>query len=287
MKLRKKDKRPKTNSNKCMQVQWWTGSARSIVAVMLVVLFFSANALAQDATQTAPRAYKLQFQNEWVRVIRVHYEPHEKLPPHAHTKWPCVYVYLNDSGPVIFRHKDWEHPELTRPATKAGSFRVSPTSAVNEVHEVDNPNDTPSDFLRIEFKTEPIGRTKLQGRYYREPSPAAKNYRKVQFENEQLRVTRLRCAPRKRLGVVAGASEPALLVSLSAAPLRTKSGTNKTTLGQTVWLTGGRQEGFENLGAAPMEWLRFDLKTAPVTARETNAERQQSKGGKTEKRRQP
>ena len=223
MKLRKEDKRPKTNSNKCMQVQGWTGSARSIVAVMLVVLFFSANALAQEATQTAPWAYKLQFENEWVRVIRVHYEPHEKLPPHAHTKWPCVYV----------------------------------------------------------------GRTKLQGRYYREPSPAAKNYRKVQFENEQLRVTRLRCAPRKRLGVVAGASEPALLVSLSAAPLRTKSGTNKTTLGQTVWLTGGRPEGFENLGDAPMEWLRFDLKTAPVTAPETNAERQQSKGRKTEKGRQP
>ena len=289
MKLRKRDKRPKTNSNKCMQVrlQEWPDSACSIVAVVLVVaLLFSANALAQEATQTAPWAYKLQFENEWVRVIAVHYEPHEKLPPHAHTKWPCVYVYLNDSGPVIFRHKDWEHPELTRPATKAGSFRVSPTSAVNEVHEVDNPNDTPSDFLRVEFKTEPIGRTALQGRYYREPSPAGENYSKVQFENEQLRVTRLSCAPRKRLEVAASASEPALLVSLSVARLRTKSGANKTTLGQTIWLTSGQRDGVENLGDAPMEWLRFDLKTAPVTAPETNAKRQQPKDGKTKIERQ-
>ncbi|HKQ08227.1 MAG TPA: cupin domain-containing protein [Blastocatellia bacterium] len=288
MKLRKKDKRQrdkrtKTTPPKCMQVQLedWSHNACSIVAVVLLALFFTANALAQEATQTAPWAYKLQFENEWVRVIRVHYEPHEKLPPHAHTKWPCVYVYLNDSGPVIFRHKDWEHPELTRPATKAGSFRISPTAAVNEVHEVNNPNDTPSDFLRVEFKTEPIGRTALQGRYYREPSPAGENYCKVQFENEQLRVTRLICAPHKRLEVATSASAPALLVSLSVARLRTKSGANQTTLGQNMWLAGGQRERFENLGDAPMEWLRFDLKTTPVTALETNAERQRTKGRKT------
>ena len=238
-------------------------------AAGLLMLLFSA-AFSQEATQTVPRAYKLQFENEWVRVIRAHYEPREKLPAHAHTKWPCVYVYLNDNGPIIFRHKDWDHPELTRPATKAGSFRVSPTKAVNEIHEVDNPNDTPSDFLRVEFKTEPVGRNSLRGRFYREAYPTNENYRKIQFENEQLRVTRLACAPRKSLEVAASSSEPALFVSLSAGRARIKAAANEIALGlgQTIWTPIGQQERFENLGEAPLEFLRLDLKTAPVEPKE-------------------
>lgn len=252
-------------------------TCRTLVAILMLALPFSATAFSQEAIQTVPRAYKLMFENEWIRVIRVHYEPREKLPPHAHTKWPCVYVYLNDGGPVIFRHKDWDHPVLTRPATKAGSFRVSPTTAVNEVHEVENPNDTPSDFLRVEFKTEPVGRKSLRGRFYRENYQAGENFQKVQFENEQLRVTRLICAPRKSLDVAASASEPALLVSLSAGRLRTKDAANQTTVepGQPIWVAGSRQERFENLDDAPMELLRFDLRTAPVEPKENP-----KKGGK-------
>jgi mannose-6-phosphate isomerase-like protein (cupin superfamily) len=238
-------------------------------AAALLILLFSA-AFSQEATQTVPWAYKLQFENEWVRVIRAHYEPREKLPAHAHTKWPCIYVYLNDGGPVIFRHKDWDHPELTRPATKAGSFRVSPTTAVNEIHEVDNPNDTPSDFLRVEFKTEPVDRNSLRGRFYREAYPTNENYRKIQFENEQIRVTRLACAPRKSLEVAAGSSEPALFVSLSAGRARIKAAAKEIELGlgQTIWTPVGQQERFENLGEAPLEFLRFDLKTAPLEPKE-------------------
>jgi hypothetical protein len=245
---------------------------RAFGAGLTLALFLSAAAFSQEAIQTVPWAYKLQFENEWVRVIRAHYEPHEKIPAHAHTKWPCVYVYLNDGGPVIFRHKDWDHPELTRPATKAGSFRVSPTSAVNEIHEVDNPNDTPSDFLRVEFKTKPVGRESLRGRFYRETYPAGENYRQTQFENEQIRVTRLVCAPRKSLGVTARSSEPALFVSFSSGRVRTKPGAEESALGlgQTIWMAGGQQKRFENLGDAPLEFLRIDLKTAPIDLKEKN-----------------
>jgi hypothetical protein len=73
------------------------------------------SATAQDPTRLLPDSYKLQFENEWVRVTRVHY-----------------------------------------PKT------------VKEVHEVENPSDTPSDFLRVEFKTEPLGEATLRGRFYPE-----------------------------------------------------------------------------------------------------------------------
>jgi hypothetical protein len=241
-------------------------ACRAFAVGVVFLPLFSATVFSQEATQTVPWAYKLLFENEWVRVVRVHYEPREKIPPHAHPKWPCVYVYLNDSGPVIFRHKDWDHPELTRPATKAGSFRISPTTAVGEVHEVENPNDLPSDFLRVEFKTEPVGRNSLKGRFYRETYPAGENFQKVQFVNEQLRITRLVCAPRKSIELAADSSEPALLVVLTTAHLRAKSTAKQTTLdpGQTIWVAKGQRELFDNVADAPAEMLRFDLRTAPI-----------------------
>ena len=194
---------------------------------------FAVVAFSQDPLKVAPQAYKLQFENEWGKVTRVHYGPHEKIPAHDHTRWPAAYVYLNDAGPIIFRHVDWEHPVLTRPATKAGSFRLSPTTAAKETHEVENPTDTASDFLRIEFKTQPVNRTSLRGRFTREQYPAGENFRKVQFENEQIGVTRVVCAPQRSLNVIAISSEPALLVVLSSAALNLlepKAGQNKGIL---------------------------------------------------------
>lgn len=242
-------------------------------AVLLAVLLFTCAAAAsgQDPLKVAPEAYKLQFENEWVKVTRVHYGPRAKVPLHEHTRWPAAYVYLNDAGPIIFRHAGWEHPVLTRPATKAGSFRLSPTTAVNETHEVENPNDTPSDFLRVEFKTRPVNRNSLRGRFYRGRYTPGRNFRKVEFEHEQIRVTRLVCAPRRSLVVATPTPEPALLIALSHARVKSFGAggeTEETALepGQHVWMAGGGERRLENLGDTPLELLRFDFRTGPASS---------------------
>ena len=51
---------------------------------------------SQDPITTLPDSYAKQFENEWVRVVRVYYPPHAKLPAHAHNALPAAYVYLND-----------------------------------------------------------------------------------------------------------------------------------------------------------------------------------------------
>ena len=86
----------------------------------IIFLLFTITALAQDPLKVAPQAYKLESENEWVKVMRVHYGPHEKIPPHDHTERAAAYVYLNDGGPVIFKHIGLEYGAVTRPATKAG-----------------------------------------------------------------------------------------------------------------------------------------------------------------------
>ncbi|HET9529048.1 MAG TPA: hypothetical protein VFQ92_01755, partial [Blastocatellia bacterium] len=177
-------------------------------------------------------------------------------------------VYLNDGGPVVFNHVDKDYGAVTRPATKAGSFRVY--RGLQELHEVENKSDLPSDFLRVEFKTDPVNDRSLKGRYYREEYPAGENYRKVQFENEQIRITRLVCAPGKKLDVATGSGEPALLVALTPAQLKVVASKGKAErvtlgLGQTRWIDVSQQQQLENTGSAPAEMLRFDFKTKPLS----------------------
>ena len=237
-----------------------------LLHLAMVSWLLVGSALGQDPLKVAPEAYQLDFENEWVRVIRVHYSPHVNLPVHDHTQWGAAYVYLNESGPIIFKHIGPDSGPITRPPTKTGSFRLY--RAIKEVHEVENPNDTPSDFLRVEFKTEVAGEKTLRGRYHREIYPAGENYSKVQFENEQVRITRLVCAPGKTLEVSTNTREPALLVALAAAALRSRGEKSATTqlalkMGQSRWVDTGRQERLENVGTNSAEFLRFEFKTKP------------------------
>ena len=40
----------------------------------------------QDAVEADPRHYKVEFENEHVRILRVSYGPHEKSPMHYHPR---------------------------------------------------------------------------------------------------------------------------------------------------------------------------------------------------------
>lgn len=229
---------------------------RVFVSLSILALL-SLTVLGQDPLKVAPEAYKFEFENEWVKVTRVHYAPHARIPAHDHTETGAAYVYLNDSGPVIFKHIGLSYGAITRPETKAGSFRLY--KAVKEVHEVENPNDTPSDFLRVEFKTDIDQAKPLRGKFYREIYPPSENFEKIQFENEQIRVTRSACL--KVCELSATAAEPMLIVGLTALQF---SSSGRAEPGKTKWVVAGRKVQIKNPGAGHAEFLRFDLKTKPT-----------------------
>ena len=234
---------------------------------LATLCLLATHALAQDPLTILPQAYKLQFENDWVKVTRVHYAPHEKLPPHQHTQTASAYVYLNDGGPVVFKHLDLPYGAVTRPATKAGSFRLY--QGLKEIHEVENLSDLPSDFLRVEFKTQPVNEKTLRGRFYREASPPGENFQKVQFENEQIRITRLVCAQGKSLRLSRNPTEPILLVALTPSSLvmseRSKSIELSLDTGQILWIATGQEERLLTGGPQPVELLRFDFKTKTLS----------------------
>ena len=78
---------------------------------------------AQDPTKTLPESYRVQFDNDYVRVVRVRYDAGAKLPDHTHPAGTTVYVYLNDSEGVTFSHSGNNNRTVTRPPVKAGAVR--------------------------------------------------------------------------------------------------------------------------------------------------------------------
>lgn len=232
------------------------------IVLLAISVILSLTAFSQDPTKVSPKAYKLEFENEWVKVTRVHYGPHETIPVHNHTETGAAYIYLNDSGPVFFKHIGLSYGAIKRPETKEGSFRLY--KAVTEVHEVENSNDTPSDFLRVEFKTATDSAKPLRGKFYREVYSAGENFQKIQFENEQLSVTRFACA---KACQVSAAGAPALLVALT--PSHLKSGKSGALVpGKTKWIPLGKKESIENIGQGHAEFLQFELKTKPTAQKE-------------------
>ena len=68
------------------------------------------------------------------------------------TRHPTVYVYTTDGGPIRFLHV--EGYSIDRPAVKAGGIRFN--RGMVEQHEVESLSEIPSEYLRIELKTEPL-----------------------------------------------------------------------------------------------------------------------------------
>ena len=74
--------------------------------------------------------YKVEFENEYVRVLRVHYGPHEKGETHEHILNRVV-LYLND-----------------QPNAKADDVRVAGAAT----HAEENASAQPADRIAVELK---------------------------------------------------------------------------------------------------------------------------------------
>lgn len=233
---------------------------RVLFASIAACLLVSAPARSQDPLKTLPDVYKLGFENEQVRVVRVRYEPHAKLPAHDHPKGPTAYVYLNDGGPVVFKHIGLDYGEITRPATVAGGVRLA--RPVEEVHEVENPNESPSEFLRVEFKTLSAEAARIRGKFLPEPHPPGENFSKVLFENVGFLVKREACAPMKPCALGPSDRGSLLLVALGSGRIKLEAADAvPMAAGDSHWLETGTVWALENQGESPMEFLTFEVKT--------------------------
>jgi quercetin dioxygenase-like cupin family protein len=100
------------------------------------------SARAQEPTKVEPKHYKLDFENERVQVVSVHYGPHEKSALHEHPGG--VVVSVSDAH---LRFTD-ENGKVREVYAKAGEARWYGAFK----HRVENLGDTPYDAVYIAVK---------------------------------------------------------------------------------------------------------------------------------------
>jgi quercetin dioxygenase-like cupin family protein len=116
---------------------------RRILFPCLFLLVAALPALAQDATKVDSKHYKVEFENSRVRIIRVHYGPHEKSVMHSH---PDAVAIFQQDGRVKFTFPNGKTEERDM---KAGQALFTP--AVRHLPE--NLTDNDMEVILVEMKT--------------------------------------------------------------------------------------------------------------------------------------
>ena len=121
---------------------------------------FCSTASAQDPVAAAPALYKVEVDNQWVRVLRLTLGAHQEGPRHSHR--PEVVVWVTPTpGKVVFR-----------PAS---------TTATDG-----NPSDAPLEQAIIELKQNPPTSTRVA----LDPVVIDPEYHKVVLDNSYVRAIR-------------------------------------------------------------------------------------------------
>jgi quercetin dioxygenase-like cupin family protein len=106
------------------------------------VCLTAASTLAQDPTKVEPKHYKLDFENDKVQVVSVHYGPHEKSALHEH---PGGVVVILTAAHLRFTDENGKMREVF---SKPGEARWYPPFH----HRVENLGDTPYDAVYVGIK---------------------------------------------------------------------------------------------------------------------------------------
>ncbi len=120
--------------------------------ILLVVavgwMFAAAAARAQDPVKVDPKHYKVEFENDAVRILRIHYAPGEKSVMHVHPDG--VAVFLADQT-TKFTYPDGKSEVMSG---KAGEVKSIPGGP----HLPENIGDKPVDLILVEFKGKPAAK---------------------------------------------------------------------------------------------------------------------------------
>jgi quercetin dioxygenase-like cupin family protein len=115
---------------------------RITVAASLIFALHFAPAMAQDPVKVDSKHYKVEFENDRVRVLRVKYGPHEKSVMHEHPA--NVAVFLTDAS-TTFTTPDGK--------TVAGDIKAGTVQwDAGSKHLPENVGDKPFEVILVELK---------------------------------------------------------------------------------------------------------------------------------------
>ncbi len=113
-----------------------------IFTVIFAVIIFSGFSFAQDAAKVDSKHYKVEFENDQVRVLRITMGPGEKSVMHSHPEG--MVIFLSDAhGKFTFPDGKTEKRDF-----KKGFFGWVPATT----HQGENVGDKPFELIQIEMK---------------------------------------------------------------------------------------------------------------------------------------
>jgi hypothetical protein len=179
---------------------------------------------------------KIELENAWVRIVRVHYDAHEETQYHDHPSTPTVYIYTTDGGRLRILHDEKEEPVI-RPAVKANGIRFN--RGAFEHHQVEEMDGVASEYIRLELKIAPVDLPEKDVR--RAPGDA------TPYESGMLRILRVTCPANALCPASAHPEDPAVEV-IGA---------------KYLWMAPQARE-YLNASNAPVSIVRVELKSKPV-----------------------
>ena len=110
---------------------------------------YTSMLMAEDAVKADPKHYSVVADNAQVRILRVHYGPHEKGVMHSH---PATVAVFLSTGSGRFTFPDGKTQDFT---FKAGDTQYS----VATTHLPENTGDQAFDLIVVELKGEKSPKT--------------------------------------------------------------------------------------------------------------------------------
>jgi quercetin dioxygenase-like cupin family protein len=118
-------------------------NAVCVLFATFALFFLTDSALAQDAAKVDPDHYKVEFENDQVRIIRITYAPGEKSVMHEHPDG--VVVFLTGGGETTMHLPDGTSIKTT---SEKGQASWAPAGK----HLPENTSDKPVEAILIELK---------------------------------------------------------------------------------------------------------------------------------------
>lgn len=115
---------------------------KSLFTALFIVILFTGYGFAQDAVKVDPKHYKVEFENDEVRVLRITYGPGEKSVMHSHPEG--VAIFMTD-GDGRFTFPDGKTQDIK--FNKGQVIWMSKTT-----HQPENTGKTPYEVIQIEMK---------------------------------------------------------------------------------------------------------------------------------------
>ena len=231
---------------------------RRTASLMVLLVLAASTATAQDPVKIRPSEYKVEHENDRVRVVRVKRGAHSKSPMHEHAN-PYVVIYITDVHQKV-TGADGRVQEATR---KAGQVGFSQPVK----HEEENVADKPLEAILVELKYKTGSAQPLS--LPLDPIKVAAKHHKIELENDLVRVIRSIRGPREKAAMHEHPDYVVVWLTDLHTGIQRPDGTvidSVRKAGEVAWRDAWKHE-TENLTDRVAEEVQVELKAQARPAR--------------------